>query len=111
MALIMFDSKHLHISIQVGILETYKPDRTMKKIYEDVENLRNKTSEKMIKLFGEVSTDEAREKIKTDDNLRKEWQEYLVNEYNKDVIAIINSIREKNKKICPGYEKTLEAKK
>ena len=111
MALIEFDSARLLIFVRLGIIESYKPDKDMKKIYADTETLRKKTEEKMIKLFGEVDSGKAMEKIKKDPNLEAQWKKYLEEEYNKDVSAIINSIREKNKEICPGYKELLDSKK
>ena len=104
MALIQLDPDNLDIEVRVGVLEFYIPDEEIKDIYKDIEILKVKTKNVMVKLWGNISVEKANKLLETDKRLQKKWKKFLEKEYNKKLKKILNKIDCKNKEICPGYE-------
>jgi len=113
MALLSIDSKTLNVQVKVGVLEEYKPDRTIKAIVKKAAALKKMTSQKLVDLVGEISVEEANKKIQADAKVRKQWTDFLHNEYNPALTELIVMIKKKNEQICPNYKaavKQLEVK-
>lgn len=69
MALILFDPKSLRINVQAGVLEKYEPTDDVKKVAEEVEELKKKADakkkelEEQFKKFSEAEIDPAVKEI------------------------------------------------
>lgn len=97
MAIIRFDSRSLHMDVIVGVLENYKPNKTIKEAHEKVEELRKETEKFLDENFGDASKTEIEEELEQDDKKKEIWDDYLKNHYEKKVLEIKKLIDEENK--------------
>ena len=111
MALLIVNPETLDFNVKVGVLETYSPDEEVMAIHGKVEDLRQKTREFLVDLIGIAESDEeAWEKLKADEDKEKQWMDFLNVEYKAALDDIMDDVKTKNVKICPGYDMVLKAK-
>lgn len=109
MALITLNHKNLNLEVRVGILETYKPNKDVKKIYKDIEKLKNNVSEKLKEITKSNDLNGANLTLSQNKDMMFEFKQYIDTEYNKQVLELLKFIDSVNEQICPGY-KELKAK-
>jgi predicted Holliday junction resolvase-like endonuclease len=108
MALLTLNSKTLKMGVVVGVLESYAPDKKVKEIYKEVQELKAETMEKLKELVGGNKTVEETSKILEKNKTKQnKWKKYLENKYNPKLNKIIQEIVEKNKEICPNYDEAM----
>ena len=110
MALIKIDSKTLNMQVNVGVKEEYTPDEEILEIYNKVEDLKKKTNDTVLQLCKTEDANEAASIIDADKVVKEEWVKFLDNTYKVELLAILELVKEKNKKICPGYEAHIQDK-
>lgn len=91
--------------VMCGPMEEYKPDREMKTIFNKMSKLKTKTNKKLEEIFGDIKISEMAKEAEKDKKKQALWAKYLEEEYNAEVSAIIERIKKKNEKFCPGLKK------
>ena len=104
MAYLDLDSKNLVLTVKLGPLEHYRPDKEIKQIFKDVKSLGDETKEFMVKLWGEKSLEEIQKLLDTDKEINAKWVTFLQSVYNKKLEAVIKKIKAKNIKIYNGFK-------
>lgn len=105
MALLTINSKTLELTLQVGVLEEYKPTKGIKEVFELTKQLKDETNSRIKQIIGGTKDQqEAVNKLKENQDKTKEWEKFLHDKYNVDLLVIIEKIREINRDICPDYE-------
>lgn len=107
MALLQFDSKRCEVTVRVGVLEEYKPDKEIKRIHKKAKALRTEAEEKLSELTETKDGKEALKVLKENEETARQWREYLEGPFNSELREIIGSIKKKNEKICPGFKEEL----
>lgn len=109
MALIKLDVKTLQMSVEVGILEEYKPDDSITALLKEANTLRDNTTAYVLALTNTSSMQEAIQALNADQPKLDQWNEYMKVTYIPAVQSLASKITEKNKQICPGYKEHLES--
>lgn len=105
MALLKFNKNNHELKVEVGVLEEYKPDREVKRIYNKLTKLKEKAENKLFTLTKTDNVKEAREKLNSK-KIEDKWKKYLEKEYYPELKDISLAIHSKNKKLCEGYKET-----
>lgn len=112
MALLRFDPKTYSLSVQVGVLEKYNPDKEIKAINKQLEKLKADAEKKLAKLVkGDMSMVERMEALKADQKAEAKWKAYVNDKFMPEVKDLIERIKLKNMEICPGFKEQVEALK
>jgi hypothetical protein len=105
MALIVLNESKLHIHVNVGVLEEYKPSIEIEDLYNSVRDLKAVANYKLDEICGEhLEMGKANELLAKEEDKKKQWDYYILNEYIPKVKKIIEEVDKINKEICPGYE-------
>ena len=111
MSFLVLNQQNLELGVRVGVLESYKPNRAIKKIHKEVEGLRSLLKDKASEITGKDAHDEINAVLGTDQEKMRIFQEYLRGEFNENVSKIMEQVKEINKVICPEYAEALEKQK
>ena len=91
------------MSIEVGVLESYQPDDSIKELYNIATKLREDTTAEILAISGEDDIPKSMKKLNEDPELMQKWTEYLQGTYGPKLNDLLTQVSEKNKVICPGY--------
>lgn len=108
MSFLVLNQQNLELTVRVGLLETYKPTRDIKKAYKNLEKAKEQFKKKAMEITGKDTQHEINEVLETNEDKMNKFQEYLRNDFNELVLKIMGDIKEINKKICPGYAEQLQ---
>ena len=109
MALLILNAKTLTLDVKVGVLEEYKPDKEIKAISRDVDELRKLISDKIVEIIGEKKTpSEVAAILGADKDKAEQWQLFLKGDFGKNLAKINERIKSKNIKICPKFEEFIK---
>jgi seryl-tRNA synthetase len=103
MALLRMDI-NLNLTVMVGILETYEPTDEIRELYNKVQELKDKTKEKIKEILGLFENqNEALKTLKKDPLKLSKWMNYLKNEYGPQLKILKEQMDAINSKICPNF--------
>ena len=103
MALLTLDQTNLHIEVRVGILEKYKPSKEIKKVFKDIESLKEEVKNTIKSVTGTDDYKQVDGILASDTNKNEKLKEYFTKEYNPKIQQILGEIEKINEEICPGY--------
>lgn len=110
MAYLSFDVNNLELTVKVGVCETYKPSKELKKLNKKCELLKAEVKDYLDKTFG--TTDYS--KITKILNENKEQDQKLNDFVTERVSPVIHEIYQEivliNERICPNYEDIVKNK-
>jgi hypothetical protein len=105
MALLKFDPRSFTVSVQVGILETYKPDKEIKAIVKKLDRVKSLAEKKLNSLVkGEMTPQERMSKLQEDSKAEAKWKTYVNDKFMPEIKDLIDRINLKNEQICPGFK-------
>tara|TARA_R100000951_G_scaffold19275_1_gene16088 strand:- start:4595 stop:4933 length:339 start_codon:yes stop_codon:yes gene_type:complete len=109
MAYLSIDKNRIELTVKVGILENYKPDKEIKELFEEVESLKKKLRSAKSRIIGKSKDNNHALQILQKDKAKTEkWQKYLNNTYAKQLQEVQKKIDNKNLKICPNYKDVMD---
>lgn len=90
--------------VQVGVLETYKPDREIKSIHKKLAQIKANAEKQLAKLTKiDSSIQEMVAELQSKPKLEEKWKSYLEKKFSPELEKIMDRIDKKNELICPGY--------
>lgn len=108
MALLKLDIKQMEMKVEVGVLEEYKPDKEVRRLYKEFQKLKEESESKVKEFTKKENAEEAGEVLKSNEKVQIQWMTYLKDEFNPKLTDLLKSIRSKNEKICPGYKQVVK---
>lgn len=112
MALLRFDPKTYTLSIQVGVLEKYKPDKEIKAIHKKLDRLKVQAEKKLSQLVkGDMTLSERMTELAKNPKAEAKWGAYVNDKFVPEVATLIERIKLKNMKMCEGFKEQVEAQK
>lgn len=103
MALFSLNEQNLDLGVKVGILEHYKPTKDVKRVYKELEKLKEHFKKKVTKITGKENTDEINSVLESSEEKRNELQEFLRGDFNARLLMVLQEVEKLNEQLCPGY--------
>lgn len=105
MAFLLIDKKRMELTVMVGVLEKYTPDKKIKQLHKEVEDLRLDFESHLFDIIGEkTDSQKALEILNSDPEKQKKWDKYLSEDYVEKLKKIQSKIDEKNLVLCPNLK-------
>lgn len=108
MAVLVFNEKQLHVQVIAGVLENYKPNKDIKKVYKRIEKLKNETEGFIRTNWQEKSQVEIINIFKQDKEEKKKWDDFMQIKYIPELNDIKTQVELINGKLCPNFNEVKE---
>lgn len=107
----ILDLKTIDLEMKVGVLENYRPNKEIKALFKDVQDLKQEFSNKLLSIVGDVKTSqEAGQVLNEDAKKRDEWTLYLKDDFESKFRLIKERVYKVNQRICPNFDEVMSKK-
>ena len=109
MAFIRLNRDSLTVDVLVGIEESYKPTKIIKKFNKDVESLKGEVYKYLQDNFKTNDTAVINEELEKNKDKKEGWEKFLAEVYVPKYTELDARLKELNKKLCSNYEEVFKA--